>query len=142
MLALLLALQSAPVVTYRNPASVPPPIGRYSHVAVVPAGADLLVFAGQVGKRADGTTPTTVEAQYKQALRNVVALLASEGAGPRHLVRITNYLVRPIDPQRAAAIRRTLFGDAAPPSTLVYVSRLSRPGDLVEVEAMAVRPRP
>lgn len=74
-------------------------------------------------------------------MRNVATLLASQGATPRDLVKLTIYLVQPLDPNRARAARAALLDGAAPPSTLVYVSRLARPEILVEVEATALAPR-
>lgn len=72
----------AGTVRFRNPATVAPPLGHYSHVAVVPAGARLLVLAGQTGHAADGQLPESPEAQFRNALTNILAILASEGAGP------------------------------------------------------------
>lgn len=123
-----------------NPSTVAPPIGRYSHLAVVPSGPDMLYVAGQVGNAPDGSIPADAEAQYERALRNVVAILASQGATPHNLVKLNVYLVKPIAYERSAAIRAAVLGDVVPPSTLVYVVRLARPDLLVEVDAIAVRP--
>ena len=124
-----------------NPSTVAPPIGRYSHLAVVPAGSDMLYVAGQVGNAPDGSVPADAEAQYEGALRNVAAILASQGATPHNLVKLNVYLVKPIAYERSAAIRAAVLGDAVPPSTLVYVVRLARPELLVEVDAIAVKPK-
>lgn len=141
---LLLALvQAAPqdAPAWQNPPGVAPPIGAYSHVAIVPPGRGLIVLAGQIGNAPDGKLADTVDAQFEAALRNVATLLASQGATPRDLVKLTIYLVQPLDPNRARAARAALLDGAAPPSTLVYVSRLARPEILVEVEATALAPR-
>ena len=127
--------------TFANPANVAPPIGSYSHVATVPAGSDLLVVAGQIGNARDGVIAEGVEAQYERALLNIVATLESQGAGTRNLVKLTTYLVDPIDPVRAKAIRERVLGGALPSSTLVYVVRLARPEVKVEIDAMAIRPK-
>ncbi len=127
--------------TFANPSTVAPPIANYSHVATVPAGSDLLVLAGQVGNGPDGALAAGVEAQYEQALSNIVAILKSQGATPANLVKLTVYLVDPVDPAHARAIREKAFGSAAPPATLVYVVRLARPDIKVEIDAMAVRPK-
>ena len=39
--------------TFHNPDTVAPPLGAYSHVAILPAGAELIASSGQVGN-----TPT------------------------------------------------------------------------------------
>jgi enamine deaminase RidA (YjgF/YER057c/UK114 family) len=123
-----------------NPSTVAPPIGRYSHLAMVPSGSDMLYVAGQIGNAPDGSIAADAEAQYERALRNVVAILASQGASPRNIVKLTAYLVKPLDYERSSAIRKAVLGDAVPPSTLVYVVRLARPELLVEVDAIAVKP--
>lgn len=129
-----------PGLTFRNPDTVPAPIGPYSHLAIVAPGTTLLVIAGQVGLGPDGVLPPDPESQYENALKNVVAILASVGATPAHLVKVNAYLVRPIELARSRAIRAAVFGDARPASTLVYVPRLVTEQYLVEVEATAVKP--
>ena len=126
--------------TFANPGSIAPPLGRYSHVAVAPAGARILAIAGQVGNARDGTVAPDIEAQYAQALRNIRAILESEGAGPEHLVKVNTYLVRPIDRSVIAATRSEILGEVQPPSTMVFVAALALPELLVEVEAWAALP--
>lgn len=125
-----------------NPETVAPPIGVYSHVAVVPAGTRLLFLAGQIGKRLDGTLAATVEEQCVQALENVRLILASQGAKPEHIVKLMFYLsAKPTDWAPIDEKRATLFrGVQPPPVTWVYVSELFRPEYLVEVEAAAAVP--
>ena len=125
---------------FNNPETVAPPIGAYSHVAVVPEGSTLIAFAGQVGNSPDGDVPPEAERQYENALRNILALLESEGAGPEHLVKLNTYLVQSMDLAAVASIRTSVFKGARPASTLVYVPQLAAPQYLVEVEAWAVRP--
>lgn len=139
LLGALASTGGAQVIT--NPDTVAPPVGRYSHLAVVPAGSDLLFLAGQVGNRRDGTLPPDVNDQYQQAMANVLAILASEGATARNIAKVTIYATTPLDPKRAAAARRAAFGDAVPPSTFVYVARLVRPEYLIEMDVVAVRPK-
>lgn len=126
--------------TFANPDTVAPPIGAYSHVAIVPSGAELIAFAGQVGNAPDGSVPSSPEAQYENALRNIVALLESQGAGPQHLVKLNTYLVQAMDLAIVAGTRKAILGEVRPASTLVYVPRLAAEQYLVEVEAWAVRP--
>ncbi|WP_370964812.1 RidA family protein [Amycolatopsis sp. cg9] len=72
-----------------NPDTVAPPLGRYSHLTQVPPGHRLVFLAGQLGVRPDGTLarPDT-ESQAMQLFANVSELLAAEGAGPEHLVKL------------------------------------------------------
>jgi enamine deaminase RidA (YjgF/YER057c/UK114 family) len=126
--------------TFTNPATVAPPLGAYSHVALVPAGATLIALAGQVGNAPDGTVPAAAEEQYANALRNIVALLESEGCTPAHIVKLNSYLVQRMDLPTVAGTRREILGDVRPAATMVYVAGLAAPEYLVEVEAWAVRP--
>lgn len=129
-------------VEKQNPGAVAKPVGAYSHVAVVPPGTRLLYLAGQIGNRPDGTLPATVEEQFVQALENVRLILASQGAGPEHVVKLMFYVSAkptnwaPIREKRAAMFR----GVQPPPATWVYVSELIRAEYLVEVEAVAAVP--
>ena len=129
-------------VVKRNPSTVAPPIGAYSHIAVVPPGHRLLFVAGQVGNRPDGTVGKTVEEQAVQALENVRLVLAAEGAKPSDIVKLTVYAAaRPADMAIISAKRAELFAEGMPPAiTWVYVSGLARPEYLIEVEAIAAVP--
>ncbi|WP_028969009.1 RidA family protein [Sphingomonas sp. URHD0057] len=133
-------MTDAPLPAFRNPDTVAPPIGAYSHVAVVPPGAQVFAIAGQVGNDRDGTVPAEPERQYENALRNIVAILESEGAGPQHLIKLNTYLVRAMDLATVAGTRKAILGDVRPASTLVYVPRLAADQYLVEVEAWAIKP--
>lgn len=129
-----------PSPKFTNPDTVAPPLGAYSHVATVPAGAALIALAGQVGNAPDGTVPEAAEDQYANALRNIVALLASQGCTPADIVKLNSYLVQRMDLPTVAATRRAILGDVRPAATMVYVAGLAAPEYLVEVEAWAVRP--
>lgn len=130
---------SPAAVTFSNPDSVAPPHGAYSNVATVCAGADILFISGQLGVMPDGTMVAGAQAQYEQALRNVVAILDAEGVALGGLVKITTYLVQAIDVEAVRAIRRRILPDAVPAATLVYVAALGAPDRLVEVDAIAAR---
>jgi enamine deaminase RidA (YjgF/YER057c/UK114 family) len=84
--------------------------------------------------------------QVRQALRNIVAVLAEAGAGPEHLVRLTwyvtdkhEYLARLADVGRAY---REVLGRNFPAMALVQVVALVEDRAKVEIEATAVVPSP
>jgi len=135
-------MRSAPIRKL-NPETVAPPIGDYSHVAVVPAGMRMLFVAGQIGNRPDGSLPARVEEQCVQALENVRLILASQGAKPEHIVKLMFYVsAKPTDWAPIGEKRAALFrGVQPPPVTWVYVSELFRPEYLVEVETVATVPQ-
>jgi enamine deaminase RidA (YjgF/YER057c/UK114 family) len=83
-------------------------------------------------------------AQARQALANVVAVLACAGARPEHLVRLTWY-VTSRDEYNAAlaeigAAYRELIGRHFPAMSVVVVAGLLEPRAKVEIEATAVLP--
>ena len=127
------------MIQYRNPAAVAAPVGRYSHVVEVPAGARTLYISGQVGMRPDGTLPADCAGQAEQVWRNIAAILADGGMAMTDLVKITVFLTRPEDLAAFRTIRNQHLGDAVPASSLIFVSRLATPELLVEVEAIAAK---
>src|SRR5947207_3434071 len=62
-----------------NPRGVHPPAGPYSHTALVPAGAQIVFIAGQVGMRPDGSIPDGFAEQAEVTFANVRACLAAQG---------------------------------------------------------------
>ena len=128
------------------PKSFGAPLGMYSHGMIAPGG-ELVIVAGQVGMAADGQVAVgDVIAQTKQALENVRAVVEAGGCTMRDVVRLQTFLTRADDipgfMKARGEVFPQLFPDRAyPPNTLLVVSRLVRPELLVEIEAMAVRPR-
>lgn len=123
-----------------NPETVHPPLGAYSHTAKVPAGAEWLALAGQVGKDGEGRLAEGFRAQSEQAFRNIVACLEAHGMGPEHIVKQVVYLTDPRGIEDYRAARREVLGDdVLPPSTLLIIDGLAQPGMLVEIEAWAAK---
>ena len=124
-------------VTFSSPATVHPPLGLYSHTAQVAAGTGLLFLSGQLGVRADGSTPDTMAAQADQVFANIVALLAAHGLAPTSIVKLTTYMVAGHDGDAVRAARIKHLGPHRPASTAVFVSQLVDPAWFVEVDAVA-----
>lgn len=124
----------------KNPASLAPPVGRYHHLCIIPAGSDILAIAGQVGLDAEGRLPDNVEDQLQNALDNVARILESEGLDARAVFKINMWLTREIDRERYVGMWRAFHNDEPPATMFAYVARLIRPEYLVEVEAWAARP--
>jgi enamine deaminase RidA (YjgF/YER057c/UK114 family) len=109
----------------------------------VAATGRLVFVAGQIGWNAEQRFASDdFAAQVRQALANVVAVLACGGAGPEHLVRMTWY-VTSRDEYNAAlgelgAAWRELIGRNFPAMSVVVVAGLLEPRAKVEIEATAV----
>jgi enamine deaminase RidA (YjgF/YER057c/UK114 family) len=124
------------VKTFRNPDTIHPPLAPYSHQVEI-TGERLLVMAGQLGMRADGSLAATAAEQLDLALANVLANLEAADMEVGDLVKLTLYFVEEIDaPTRGGILARRL-GEHRPAMTLVYVARLAAPPLLVEVDAWA-----
>jgi enamine deaminase RidA (YjgF/YER057c/UK114 family) len=99
--------------------------------------------SGQIGWEGDQRFASDdFAAQTRQALANVVAVLACAGARPEHLVRMTWY-VTSRDEYNAAlaevgAAWRELIGRNFPAMSVVVVAGLLEPRAKVEIEATAV----
>jgi enamine deaminase RidA (YjgF/YER057c/UK114 family) len=110
------------------------------------ATANGLVFAaGACPLDAQGQTvaPGDLEAQARRAADNLLEALAEAGAAPEDLLKTTIYVVAEerSDLVRAWTVVSERLGRA--PSTLLGVSLLGYPDQLVEIEAIArASPRP
>ena len=123
-----------------NPKTVSKPLGAYSHSARIPANAELLMIAGQVGIDPKGKLQDGVRKQAEQAFRNIVEILKANGMQKRHLVKLNTYLTDPRDIGAYRAARKKVIGDAiVPPATLVIIDGLAAPEMLIEIEAMAAK---
>ena len=111
----------------------------------ISASGRLIVTAGVVGwDAAEQFVAEDLAGQFAQALRNILSILAEDGAGPEHIVRMTCY-VTDIDAYRASladigAAWKVIVGPHYPAMALVGVSALVEPKALVEIEATAVVP--
>ncbi len=109
----------------------------------VAAEGRLVFVAGQIGWDADQHfVSDDFAAQTRQALSNVVAVLACAGAKPEHVARMTWY-VTSRDEYNAAiaeigAAYRELMGRHFPAMSVVVVAGLLEPRAKVEIEATAV----
>lgn len=109
------------------------PVGPYTPVVRV---GEWLIVSGQVGLKDGHLVHGGVDAELRQALDNLAALLQGEGASLRDVVKTTVFL-RHIDDYAAMnAAYVDVFGDHRPARSAVGVAGLPV-GALVEVEAWA-----
>jgi enamine deaminase RidA (YjgF/YER057c/UK114 family) len=105
----------------------------------------VIYVSGQVGWDETGRFGTCdLAPQVRQALRNVVAVLAEGGAGPEHIVRMTWYVTSRTEYlESTAAIGaayREVIGRHFPAMSVVEVSGLLEEMARVEIEVTAVLP--
>ncbi len=115
------------------------PISHYTDA--VRAGG-LLFVSGLVPVDAEGILvgESDVVEQTRQIFRNMELVLRAVGCGFEDVVKLTTFLLDVNDRAKINPIRREVFGDARPASTLVEVSALAVPGALLEIEAVAAIP--
>ncbi len=119
------------------------PIG-YSNGIMVPAG-QIIFVAGQVGWNEKQLFESEdLAAQFEQALKNIVAVLAQGGAKPEHICRMTCFCC---DRDAYLAARPALgkiwrqhIGKHFPAMSMIFVSDLLDHPGKIEIEATAVLP--
>jgi enamine deaminase RidA (YjgF/YER057c/UK114 family) len=112
----------------------------------VAASGRQVYLAGQIGwNESQQLVSSRFAVQVRQALQNIVTLLAQAGGRPEHLVRLT-WFVTSLDEYRAevkdiGAAYRDVVGRHYPPMSVVQVVSLVEQGAKVEIEATAVVPQ-
>ena len=108
----------------------------------VSAEGRLIVTAGVVGWTAEEKFEREdLPGQFRQALINILFILAEDGAGPEHIVRMTCYVTDIEEYRRSlaeigAAWRETI-GRHFPAMAVVGVTALVEPAARIEIEATA-----
>ena len=126
-----------------QPPSWAKPKGFANGIAV--KGGTTVYIAGQVGYTGQGEWQAKDFAgQFRQALANILAVLAEAGGKPEHLVRLTWYVLDKQEYLRAlrevGAAYRELMGRHYPVMAVVQVSGLVEDQARLEIEATAVIP--
>ena len=112
------------------------PVGPYSHVARVKAGADTLYIAGMLA------AGETFEAQCAAVYAQIEKALQSAGGGWKNVVQFTTYLVHSQDIAKFYRWREQnypkMFPDGNyPPNTLLIIDRLVQEQFLIEIQTVA-----
>ncbi|OWA35193.1 reactive intermediate/imine deaminase [Saccharibacillus sp. O16] len=120
-----------PIVTDQAPSA----IGPYSQAV---AAGSLIFASGQLGvDPKTGEFPAGVEAQAKQSLENVRALLEAAGSSLDRVVKATMFLKDMNDFAVANAVYGTFFSEPYPARSTIEVARLPKDA-LVEIEVIAL----
>lgn len=123
-----------------NPPGWPRPKGYSNGVS---ASGRMIFTAGVIGwDENEMIVSHRLDQQFAQALRNIVAILAEDGAGPGQIVRLTIYVT---DREQYLAQRdelaplwKAVMGSHYPAVAVIEVSGLVNGAALVEIEATAV----
>jgi len=119
--------------------AAPAAVGPYSQAVKVDTSRNEIVFtAGQIGldpatgKMVEGG----VEAEARQVLANLSAVLEAGGSGLDHVIKTTIFLADMDDFQKVNAVYAEAFGEHRPARSTVQVAALPL-GARVEIEAVA-----
>jgi len=124
------------------PPGWPRPKGYANAVSAI---GRLIFTAGIIGwDEEERLVAPDLPGQFRQILLNTLAILAEDGAGPQHVVRMTWYVVD-IEEYRSGlaeigAIYQAIMGRNFPAMAVVEVGRLVEPAARIEIETTAVVP--
>ncbi len=109
----------------------------------IAASGRLVFIAGQIGCTGQGEwKETSFGGQFRQALANVIEVLAQAGGRPEHIVRLAWFIVDKEEYlaslKEVGAAYRELMGRNYPTMTVVQVSGLVDAQARLEIEANAV----
>jgi len=110
-------------------------------------GGTTVFVAGQVAFNSQGIfEEKTFAGQFRQTLKNTLAVLAEAGGRPEHIVRMTWYILDKKEYlgaiKEVGAAYRELIGRHYPAMAVVQVSGLIEDEAKLEIETTAVIPEP
>lgn len=125
------------------------PRGRFPHIR---RAGDFLFVSGTSARRADnsiegadvdelGTTQLDIRRQTRATIVNIRDILESMNAGLRDVVEVTVFLVNMNDFAGYNEIYGEFFDHTGPARTTVAVHQLPHPHLLIEMKAVAFKPR-
>ena len=111
----------------------------------ISARGRLIFTAGVIGwDERERIVSDSLAEQLEQVLRNTIAILAEDGAGPEHVVRMTWYVTDRDEYVRElasiGAAWRAHMGPHYPTMAVVQVVALVEPAAKIEIETTAVVP--
>ena len=99
-----------------------------------------LLFVSGTGpvNPADGSVPEGIEAQTRQALDNLKAIIEEAGSDMNRVVKTTVFLIEIADAKAMNAIYASFFPNLKPTRSCVEISAFGNPAWRIEIEAVAV----
>jgi len=122
-----------------QPKSLNDPRPRYSQ-SILTEGGKMLFIAGQTASDKDGNVvgKGDIKAQTRQVFDNIKAVLEAAGGSFDNMVMTTTYITDRKHREGYNEVRRDLYKQDPPTSTLVIVSGLANPDYLIEIAGIAV----
>jgi enamine deaminase RidA (YjgF/YER057c/UK114 family) len=122
-----------------QPTSSNDPRPRYSQ-GILTEGGKVLFIAGQTASDKDGNVvgKGDIKAQTRQVFQNIKAVLEAAGGSFDNVVMTTTYITDRKYREGYNEVRRDIYKQDPPTSTLVIVSGLANPDYLIEINGIAV----
>lgn len=112
----------------------PSALGPYSHAVVT---SNYVLTSGQIGiNPMSGNMEVGIEAQTRQALSNICAVLESAGSKLENVIKSTIFLKDIQDFERMNQVYGQFFKEAYPARSAVQIAKLPKDA-LVEIEVIA-----
>lgn len=113
----------------------PAAIGPYSHAVVA---GNMMFLSGQIAiNPATGEMPAGIQAQTKQAIANIKAILAAKGATLDNVVKTTVYLAEMSLFGEMNEVYASEFSEPFPARSAIAIKELPKQA-LVEIEVIAM----
>ena len=113
----------------------PAAIGPYSHAVVA---GNMMFLSGQIAiNPATGEMPAGIQAQTKQAIDNIKAILATKGATLDNVVKTTVYLAEMSLFGEMNEVYASEFSEPFPARSAIAIKELPKQA-LVEIEVIAM----
>lgn len=129
-----------------NPAAIAPPIGKFSHVAVVPATFGTAYISGQIGADQDGKIVSgSCYEQTKQVFDNLEKVLDDLGVTASAIIKMLTLVVGDDGFAEFARARDEVFArwfpdGVYPAHSAATVTALAAPDLRIEVRAVVALP--
>lgn len=120
-----------------NPGNISEPVGKYSHVTIIPKNSTLYTFSGQIGTDNYGVIPDSMNEQVYNTFRNIEQILKSQNLTSDDVIKVNIWATEEIDWDFLDAKWENLFGTIYPSMTIAYVKALGLPELKIEVEIWA-----
>ncbi|MFI2561097.1 RidA family protein [Nocardia farcinica] len=133
-------------MTHANPATIAPPIGKFSHVVVVPDATTTAYVSGQIGVGADGTVVSdSCYEQTKQTFANLESVLEYLRVSPGAIVKMLTLVTGDDGFAEFARARDEIYAKwyptgRYPAHSAATVLALATPQLRVEIEAVVAIP--
>lgn len=117
-----------------NPANIPSPVGKYSHITKIPKNADIFVTSGQIGIDRNNNIPESINDQVENTFKNIADLLAAQQLSADNVFKVNIWATEEIDWDYFDGKWNSLFGTEYPSMTIAYISALGLPELKIEIE--------